>query len=133
MAKRQTNRKVTINFGGRDTTNPLTLLQAVEETFRPKEIEINATNPQESRERDLSETIANQELESLARDRVAKVLDARDAEETTIRIDTGSTPMADRARKRASAENYVADLIGAGWSVFVTVVSTLKTLKDLKP
>ena len=119
MAKRQTKRKVTIKYVGRNPDDPHALLEAVEEVFRPRDIEICVQSATD----DLAEPKPNEQLETKGREAAAQALDKRNAEVKPSEQD----PKEAKRRLRS----WIADRIAAGWKVFVKILPTLQKVKEL--
>ena len=126
MAKRQTKRTVRIRYVGRDPDDPLSLLEAVEQVFRPRviEIEVSADSASETAETSL----ADEPLETRVREKVGELLDARDA---TAAQRTESSSPDGLIEKRGRIRSWIANRIAAGWQVLVKILPTLKHVKDL--
>ena len=69
--QRQTNRKVCLTYVGREPKDPRALLEAIEEVFRPKDVEISVG----SAEAQPSPDKPNEQLETEAREASAERLD----------------------------------------------------------
>lgn len=119
MAKRQTKRKVIIRYVGRNPDDPLALLEAVEEVFRPKDIEISV----QSDDDDTEQSTPNEQLETKAREAAAQTLDERAAEDKRDKKDP------EKAKKRLRA--WIAEKIVVGWKIFVKILPTLQKVKEL--
>lgn len=131
MAKRRTNRKVTIHFKGRSPEDPLWYLNAVEEAFRPQNIDVvvsEAAGP----------SVSNEPLETLAREHVANILD----EKAKCPASASTSTQADEAspserqvheigRSGAKLAARVIRLLKQGWTITAKVVPVLKGVKDL--
>ena len=119
MPKRQTKRKVIIKYVGRNPDDPLALLEAIEEVFRPKDIEISVQEVDDNQ----SNVIPDEQLETQAREVVAKELDKRDTEVNAPEL----APEEAKQRTRS----WLAEKVAAGWALGVKILPTLQKVKEL--
>lgn len=122
--KRQTNRKVLIRFVGRNPEDPVELLEAIEDVFRPKDIEVQVETVESSN------LVADEQLETLLRKKIADALDENEEkhqpEETSTVTNTENEPKA-----RAAISKWIAEKARAGWRVIATVAPVLEKLKKI--
>ncbi len=128
-------RRVTIAYRSRNPDDALRLLQAVEEALQPQEIIVSPEGVSESFD------VADEQLETRAREKAAEVLDAEDrrrsepqqqADDSPVQIDVGTTtPMTDFANRKTTADGWVRAKLNAGWQFLVKVLPVAKMLKDL--
>jgi hypothetical protein len=135
VAKRLTNRTVRVILKGRDPRGRLALLREVEETFRPRDLEIIVAPSEDPTDSSLDEvTVVNEKLETDVREECADALDAlemRDKDVSrkvepveAVEIDVGRNPITDQAKRRAEAESRIATFLKQvnkeGWRIAVT-------------
>ena len=111
MPKRQTKRKVLIRYVGRRPDDPLALLEAVEEAFRPKDIEISVEIDEES-----PPMSPNEQVETMAREAAAQTLDERHRD--IQNADSSDQRSVTTSRRRIAT--WVSGLFKSGWGAFVS-------------
>ncbi|NQT14970.1 MAG: hypothetical protein HQ582_19600 [Planctomycetes bacterium] len=128
MAKRQTNRTVKIVFKVREPGDPKKYLSAVEEVFRPREVEVSV----DASEEDLAtgaDLVPDEPLETKAREHVAELLDEKHREQLEMEKALGELMVddpssrakwvkAERSRLRSVLHRYAK----AGWWFSAKVV-----------
>lgn len=136
---RPKKRKVRVVFQGREPEDPLTLLLAVEEAFRPIVLEIEVRERED--ESAIVAPVANEELETIAITAAAKALDENDERHRVKRSESKALsddlPSAEtlkgwsddhaahRAREaireRKNLENWVVDTLSVGFHIVAKV------------
>ena len=130
MADRPVKRKVTIVLAGRDPNDLTRLLKAVADGLRPNEVEIrfpaDASDPG-------APTVANEPLETQAREQVERDLDRKDRQireaAASGKVPTASTDPLPSKLKRVGS--FVSRLASNGWRVAPKVLELVKGGADL--
>ncbi len=120
MPKRQTKRKVIIHLKQRNPSDPLPLLQAVEEAYRPREIEIIVEEPSDPP--DAAPPIPDEQLETAAREHAAEVLDEQDRRLREAPKGRAAKPQSTRRGIR----NWLKKWVAAGWRIFVKLLPVVE-------
>jgi hypothetical protein len=126
VAKRQTKRKVVITLRPRVPDDPQVLLQAIEDVFRPGEIEITIESPDRT---EAAPSCPDEQLETAAREHAAKVLDEQDRrmrEAPPKRI--GANQAAEKGMKMGA---WLAKKTATGWRIFVRVLPVAKKVAEI--
>ena len=126
MAKRQTNRKVQIRLRSRDPGDPTRIFNAIEEAFRPREIEV-VIGPSDSVD-NVGEYVPNEPLETKAREAASNYLDSKDeklagqpdaSELERISDDHLESRMAQIRDSENRLARWVGEKFNAGWCITV--------------
>ena len=137
MSKRLKQRKVTLVLSNRNTTDPTHILQAVEDVFRPKELELVIDN-------DVSHNgcVPDEQLETEANVKVAASLDERAKTKTSnehrpqiispemlesFTADYRNHQILKAKQKRKDLESFVVEHASKGILIFLKVVSSLSS------
>lgn len=138
MAKRQTNRKITIRFTCREPKDPRIVLEAVEEVFRPKEVDIevgsepNFGTPDEQLESQMAEEVRqvldNRDREIKADNKTHQVMDPV----ADVAADSDMTPLPESSRLlRQRVAVWMARHIPGGWTIVMKVLEALEKLSKI--
>src|SRR5207249_3283173 len=104
MSKRPVARKITIVFENRDPNDSGKFLQAVEDAFRPKDLEIVVT----------SVGRPDEQLETEAREQASAILDKKDREHRSAPIAASKQAV---EGKRRQILRWLQGLAARGWRV----------------
>jgi hypothetical protein len=137
VAKRRTNRRVVIRLKGRDPSDPLKLLLAVEEAFRPESVEVICERP----EQPVDVMVAlDERLETEAREQAAEVLDQKDRVSRTASKSQPASrgPEEPAADEPKSIRTWLRERMRSGWRIVVKCLPTAgkvatlaKTIKEI--
>ena len=121
MANRPIRRKVTIVFEGRDPNDPARLLKAVADELRPREVEIRVKSQAPDND---PPTLANEPLETQAREHAEQVLDRRDRQIRSGQeaATTSADPAADLTKRRSRVRAMLGRLVAGGWRITLKVL-----------
>lgn len=126
MAKRPLKRKVTIVLRPRVPDDHRLLLQAVEDVFRPREIEITVESPAET---EPAPSCPDEQLETAAREHAAEILDERDRQVRELHSTPKRATYSGEGRRKVNA--WVTAKLKAGWRIFVRALPALKKAAEI--
>ena len=127
VAKRQTKRKVTIVLLPRVPDDPRDLLQAIEETFRPGEIEVRVESPGGSKP---CSVLPRRAARDPAREHAAEVLDERDRRAREAPAEAVTADRVDSKVTRGGAPGWLRK-VAAGCRIFVRVLPVAKKVAEI--
>lgn len=135
MAKRRTNRKITIRLKPRNPEDDLAILTNIDEAFRPQDIEIVVGETEDD-----SPRISNEPLETEVRKAAAEALEAKNKKEESQEDDDKvfdeislkhQKDLQDEILERTKLEERVISKIKKGWKIVSFVVGAAKFISSL--
>jgi hypothetical protein len=118
VSKRPLKRKLKVVYENRDPNDDLALLQQLVDGIRPNDVEIHFKGP----------SLPDEQLETLAREHAAEVLDKKDREAASDPVPASPEVLAE---KRQQASGFMVKLVAKGYVLAMKALDFAEKLEGV--